>query len=288
MNTVTCFILFQGLTAHTHQCDVKRVFDLVLETEVEDVLLSCAVEACNILEHMEPLSLFLPTVRSCDVRLHGGDPTDEWAAKRCARTDSEDTRSCINTVTYTFIPKGFAMPSVPTRPPARMWIWSKRKSTWTRCHSTSCLTPVSSAMPISRSSLVEELMLSFTFSSTHVGEGYCCNDDVDRVFRVWRRLRVSRASQTKSCTTHSLTFVRSTWTWTRVCDSWVRYEQRVLLPPTTRPASDKALWLRTTQYVECAMCWEMLPLTTKCVWDESSSSVARTIEVYYVECVGEC
>ena len=107
---MTCSILFQGLTAHTHQCDVKRVFDLVLE-RVEDALLSCAVEPCNILEHMEPLSLFLnwfPAARSCEVRLHGRGPTDEWAGRRSAGTDSEDTRPCINTVTYTTVLKSFA------------------------------------------------------------------------------------------------------------------------------------------------------------------------------------
>ena len=43
---VTCSILLKGLTAHTHHCGIKRVFDLVLETEVDDALLSCAVEAC--------------------------------------------------------------------------------------------------------------------------------------------------------------------------------------------------------------------------------------------------
>ena len=56
VNAVTCSILLKDLTAHTHHCDIKRVFDLVLESEVDDALLSCAVEACNSFKHMEPLS----------------------------------------------------------------------------------------------------------------------------------------------------------------------------------------------------------------------------------------
>ena len=48
-----------GLTANTPQRNIKRVFDLVLETEVDDVLLSAAVEACTRLILMEPLSQLL-------------------------------------------------------------------------------------------------------------------------------------------------------------------------------------------------------------------------------------
>ena len=40
MNAVTCFILLKSLTAHTPQLHIKRVFDLVLETEVDDAFLS--------------------------------------------------------------------------------------------------------------------------------------------------------------------------------------------------------------------------------------------------------
>ena len=58
VNPVTCSILLKDLT-HTHHCDIKRVFDLMLETEVDDALLSCAVEACNRFKHMEPLSQLL-------------------------------------------------------------------------------------------------------------------------------------------------------------------------------------------------------------------------------------
>ena len=36
VNAVACSILLKGLTAHTHHCDIKRVFDLVLESEVDD------------------------------------------------------------------------------------------------------------------------------------------------------------------------------------------------------------------------------------------------------------
>ena len=43
---VTCPILLMGLTAHTHHCGIRRGLDLVLETEVDDAMLSCAVEAC--------------------------------------------------------------------------------------------------------------------------------------------------------------------------------------------------------------------------------------------------
>ena len=79
MFTMTCSMLFQGLTAHTHQCDVKRVFGLVLEAEVVDALLSCAVEAYNILVHVKPLSLFLYRLlatRSCE-SVAWKSPTDE-------------------------------------------------------------------------------------------------------------------------------------------------------------------------------------------------------------------
>ena len=70
VNTVTCSVLFKGLTAHTHYCGIKCVFDLVLETKVEDTLLSCAVRGTG--------------------------------------TDSEDTRPCIITVIYTTVPRGLA------------------------------------------------------------------------------------------------------------------------------------------------------------------------------------
>ena len=58
VNVVTCSLL-KGLAAHTHHCDIKRVFDFVLETEVDDALFSCAVETCNRFKHMEPLSHLL-------------------------------------------------------------------------------------------------------------------------------------------------------------------------------------------------------------------------------------
>ena len=68
MNAVTCSILLKSLPAHTPQRHIKRVFDLVLEPEVDDTFLSAAVEACNRLQHMKPLSqLFtncLPCLRS--------------------------------------------------------------------------------------------------------------------------------------------------------------------------------------------------------------------------------
>ena len=54
----------EGLTANTHQRNIKRVFDLVLETEADDALLSAAVEACNRLKHMEPLSQLLSRLPS--------------------------------------------------------------------------------------------------------------------------------------------------------------------------------------------------------------------------------
>ena len=56
INAVTCSILLKSLPAHTPQRHIKRVFDLVLETEVDDTFLSAAVEACNRLQHMKPLS----------------------------------------------------------------------------------------------------------------------------------------------------------------------------------------------------------------------------------------
>ena len=59
MNAVTCSILLKNMTAHTPQRNIKRAFDLVLETEVNDAFLSAAVEACNRLQHMKPLSQLL-------------------------------------------------------------------------------------------------------------------------------------------------------------------------------------------------------------------------------------
>ena len=53
VNALACFISLKGLPADTLQRDTKRVFDLVLGTEVEDDVLSCAVEACSRLKHME-------------------------------------------------------------------------------------------------------------------------------------------------------------------------------------------------------------------------------------------
>ena len=55
MNAVTCSILLKSLPAHPPQRHIKRVFDLVLETEVDDTFLSAAVEACNRLQHMKSL-----------------------------------------------------------------------------------------------------------------------------------------------------------------------------------------------------------------------------------------
>ena len=40
MNAVTCSILLKSVTEHTPQHHIKRVFDLVLETEVYDAFLS--------------------------------------------------------------------------------------------------------------------------------------------------------------------------------------------------------------------------------------------------------
>ena len=59
MNAVTCSILLKSLTAHTPQRNIKRAFDLVQETEVDDAFLSAAVEAYNRLQHMKPLSQLL-------------------------------------------------------------------------------------------------------------------------------------------------------------------------------------------------------------------------------------
>ena len=56
---VTCSFLLKSLTAHTPQRNIKSAFHLVLETEVDDAFLSAAVEACNRLQHMKPLSQLL-------------------------------------------------------------------------------------------------------------------------------------------------------------------------------------------------------------------------------------
>ena len=50
---VTCSILLKDLPTHTHQRDIKRVLDVVLGTGVCVVLLSCVVETCNRLRHVE-------------------------------------------------------------------------------------------------------------------------------------------------------------------------------------------------------------------------------------------
>ena len=54
----------EDLTANTPQRNIKRVFDLVLETEADDALLSAAVEACNRLKNMEPPSQLLSRLPS--------------------------------------------------------------------------------------------------------------------------------------------------------------------------------------------------------------------------------
>ena len=59
MNAVTCSFLLKSLMAHTPQRNIKSAFYLVLETEVDDAFLSAAVEACNKLQHMKPLSQLL-------------------------------------------------------------------------------------------------------------------------------------------------------------------------------------------------------------------------------------
>ena len=51
-------VLLKCLTAHTPRGDVKRGFDLVLETVVDDALLSC-VRGLPRLKHVEPLSQLL-------------------------------------------------------------------------------------------------------------------------------------------------------------------------------------------------------------------------------------
>ena len=55
---------WEGLTANTPQRNIKRVFDLVPETEADDALLSAAVDACNRLKHMEPPSQLLSRLPS--------------------------------------------------------------------------------------------------------------------------------------------------------------------------------------------------------------------------------
>jgi len=59
VNAVTCAIWLKSLTVQSPKRDIQRVVDLVLETEVDDVLLSCVVEACNRLKHVEPLMQLL-------------------------------------------------------------------------------------------------------------------------------------------------------------------------------------------------------------------------------------
>ena len=54
----------EGLTANTPQRNIKRVFDLVLEPEADDALLSAAVEAYSRLKHMELLSQLLSRLLS--------------------------------------------------------------------------------------------------------------------------------------------------------------------------------------------------------------------------------
>ena len=191
---------------------------------------------------MEPLSLLLyrfPAARSYEVRLHGRGPTDELAARRSAETDSEDTRPCINTATYTTIPKGFAMAKCAKKV---FSTYEDMKQPGVDLNTVSfnamldACAKCNAYIALIACGRDKAVYVELDPHLLHVGEGYCCDDGVDRAFRVWRRLRVLRAAQTKSCTTHSLTFVRSTRTWTRVCDSWARYEQRALLPPTTRSA----------------------------------------------------
>ena len=119
--------LLRGLTAHTHHCDIKRVFDLVMVTEVDDATLSFAVVVCSRCIHMVPLSQLLnrlpslpsnvsapifqvmfksigrmgdvdsngaddcpwTAARSFDVRLHGSGPGDVWAARRGSGADPQ-------------------------------------------------------------------------------------------------------------------------------------------------------------------------------------------------------
>ena len=63
VNVVTFPTLLKGLTAHTHQRDITRAFDLELEMEVGDALFPCVVEGCNQLEHVGPLPPFLNGLR---------------------------------------------------------------------------------------------------------------------------------------------------------------------------------------------------------------------------------
>ena len=58
VNAVTGAILLKCPTTHTPRGDVKRGFDLVLETMVDDALLSC-VRGLPSLKHVEPLSQLL-------------------------------------------------------------------------------------------------------------------------------------------------------------------------------------------------------------------------------------
>ena len=228
---VTCSILLKVLTAHTHHCVIKRDFDLVLESEVDDALLSCAVEACNRFKRMEPLSqllnrllcmlsnVFAPifqamikscgqmedvdrvrelwkqmTARSFGVRLHGSGPGDVWASRRGSGADpqhanSEETRPCINTVTYTSDLKGFTMVKrakevFSTNEEMKQRSVGLNTVTFNTmldaCAKCNALHRASSLVEEMRQSAVELVIITY---STLV-KGYLCEGHVDRALRV--------------------------------------------------------------------------------------------------------
>ena len=71
VNAVTGAILLKCLTAHTPRGDVKRDFDHVLETVVDDALLS-NVRSLPRLKHVEPLSQLLNSL--CCMSSKGSAP----------------------------------------------------------------------------------------------------------------------------------------------------------------------------------------------------------------------
>merc|ERR1719284_793780 len=201
VNAVTCSILLKGLTAHTHQFDVKRVFDLVLETEVDDALLSAAVEACNRLKHMEPLSQVLNRLPCMSSNVSA--PIFGAMIKSFGQMGDVDRVRELwkqmtarglqpGPVTFGCMAEALVMNGQPDE--ALELIHCHADSEETRPCINTVLDACAKCNAMHRaSSLVEEMRktdveLDIITYSTLV-KGYCCEGDVDRALRVVEEMK---------------------------------------------------------------------------------------------------
>ena len=230
-NIAVCAVTRSILSDGTHSPLRYQV-----ESEVDDALLSCAVEACNRFKHMDPLSQLLnrlpcmssnvsapifqamvksfgqmgdvdrvrelwkqmtarglqpgPLTFGCmaEALVMYGQP-DEALELIHSHANSEETRPCINTLTYTTDLKGFtkakrAKEVFSTNEETKQWSVGLNTVTFNTmldaCATCNAIHRASSLVEEMRQSAVELVIITY---STLV-KGYCCEGHVDRALRV--------------------------------------------------------------------------------------------------------